>query len=229
MPPGVDLDWFWRGWFYTTDHVDIALDEVRWYQLNTQNPEVEKTFARSMEEEAPEYIGTARNREQIKETVVDRYPELKDFYNSYDPYAVSILDEQAYQRYLNSLDEEEKAILNSDKHYYELSFSNKGGLVMPVILELTYEDGSKEEIRIPAEIWRRNAERVSKVLMVDQPIVSITLDPHLETADVDTGNNHWPPKPQPTRFELFKSQNQRLNPMQKARKAEEMMEQGPKR
>ena len=99
---------------------------------------------------------------------------------------------------------------------------------MPVILEFTYEDGTKEEIRIPAEIWRRGEDSICKVFMVDQPIVNIVLDPHVETADVDVSNNYWPPRPVPSRFQLFKERNQRENPMQRAKRAAELKKQGPR-
>jgi hypothetical protein len=225
---GVDLDWFWRGWFYTTDHVDISLDAVSWYQLDTQNPEVEKGFAKQQDEEAPEYIGVTRNREQVKETVMEKYPELRDFYNKEDEYAVDAIDERRYKRRMDSLDQASRDILGSNKHYYEMCFSNRGGLVMPVILEFTYEDGSKEEIRIPAEIWRKGEDSLCKIFMVDQPIVNIVLDPHVETADVDVSNNYWPPRPIPSRFQLFKERQQRENPMQRAKRAEELKKQGPR-
>jgi hypothetical protein len=225
---GVDLDWFWRGWFYTTDHVDISLDAVSWYQLDTQNPETEKAFQKSQDEAAPEYIGVTRNREQIKETVMDKYPELQDYYNKENPYAVDAIDEMRYKRRQDSLDQQSREILGSNKEYYEMCFSNKGGLVMPVILEFTYKDGSKEEIRIPAEIWVKGEDSICKVFMVDQPIVNVVLDPHVETADVDVSNNYWPPRAVPSRFQLFKERQEQENPMQRAKRAEELKKTGPR-
>ena len=212
----VDLDWFWRGWFYTTDHVDLAIDEVNWYKINTYNPETEKPLAKQEEESSPAYISDIRNKEAIPETVVEADSGMRDFYNKYDPYAVNLLDQRQYEYILNQLDEEEKEILNGDQHFYEVTFKNAGGLVMPLILEFEYADGSKEVKHIPAEIWRLNAEEVTKVFVEEKEVRSITLDPFLETADIDTENNHWPPKPQPTRFELFKerSGSGQPNPMQ---------------
>lgn len=217
----VDLDWFWRGWFYTTDHVDISLDEVKWYQIDTQNPEIEKPLARQEQAGQPAYISDIRNQADIPQTLTEQHPELLDFYNKIDPFAVSILDKQEYERYLNSLDEEDRALLESDDHYYELHFSNKGGLVMPLILEFTYQDGSREVQRIPAEIWRMNASQISKVFITKQPITAITVDPFLETADTDMSNNYWPPRVVPTRFQLYKQRLQRENAMQRQRRAEQ--------
>ncbi len=216
---GVDLDWFWRGWFYTTDHVDIALDEVKWFRMDTRDPDVENAISRKEEAETRPFIGDIRNRESVKETVTERDPEMKDFYNEYDPHGVSILDQQEYKSYLDSLTADEQKVLQMDVNYYELRFKNKGKLVMPVILEFTYTDGTKEEVRIPAEIWKHNADSVSKVFILEKELESIVLDPYRETADVDTGNNYWPPRPQPTRFQLFK-QKQKENPMQRKKRAD---------
>ncbi|MEL6253542.1 MAG: M1 family metallopeptidase [Bacteroidota bacterium] len=224
----VDLDWFWRGWFYTNDHVDISLDEVQWFQLNTKNPDIEKPLAKSNAENR--FIGDTRNKEDIKETVTERLPNMNDFYNEYDPYEVTILDRQEYERYLAGLSDEEKKVLESGQNFYQLKFSNKGGLVTPVIMEFTYTDGTTEVIRIPAELWKLNSDGVTKVFKTEKEIASIELDPFLETADTDLSNNHWPPKPQPTRFELFKQRQRRAgqNPMQRERMIKKMEEEKSK-
>jgi hypothetical protein len=151
----VNLDWFWRGWFYTTDHVDISLDKVAIYRINTKNPEIEKPIARKEKENIPEQISITRNKQTLR-TAVERDPSLKDFYNSYDNYEVTAMDMEKYNSYLSSLTEEEKKLLDRKDYFYELTFSNLGGLVMPIILEFTFEDNTKERIQIPAEIWRRN-------------------------------------------------------------------------
>jgi len=221
----VDLDWFWRGWFYTTDHVDISLDEVQWFQLDSKNPDIEKPIAKANAQNR--YIGDTRNKEDIKETVTERTPNMNDFYNEYDPYKVTILDRQEYERYLASLSDEEKAVLEAGENFYQLKFSNKGGLVTPVIMEFTYTDGTTEVIRIPAELWKSNSEGVSKVFKTEKEIASIELDPFLETADTDLSNNHWPPKPQPTRFELYKQRQGGFggeNPMQREKRIKQLEE-----
>jgi hypothetical protein len=112
--------------------------------------------------------------------------------------------------------------LNSGKNFYELSFSNKGGLVMPIILQVDFADGTNEVIRIPAEIWRREENAVSKVLIFDKEAVAFQLDPFLETADVDVNNNRYPSELVPTRYELFKEKRTRENPMQRQKRVDEL-------
>lgn len=220
----IDLDWFWRGWFFTTDHVDIALDDVKWYRMDTQNPEMENPLAQQEKEKSPRYIGSIRNAQEIEKTQDELDPSLRDFYSDYDPLQVSILDKEDYQKYLKGLTEEEKQMLMAGKNYYDLTFRNVGGLVMPLIIRFEYADGSSEEQRIPAEIWRRNSEQVSKVFVLEKEVKQIILDPYLETADTDTGNNYFPHREQISRFELFRKRNERWdeegeNPMQRARRA----------
>ena len=220
---GVDLDWFWRGWFYTNDHVDIALDAVHWFRVDSGDPEVEKPLARGEKKAAARYITDVRNDEVIDKTIIEQDEELVDFYNRYDPYESTILDREDYEKYLAGLDEEERALLQSDLNYYQLDFSNLGGLVMPLILEYEYADGTKSVERVPAEVWRYRDRQISRVIMSEKEIVAVTLDPFVETADVDMSNNYWPPRAQPTRFQLFKDRQQQSkeNPMQRSRRAEQ--------
>ena len=218
----VDLDWFWRGWFYTTDHVDISLDQVSWFKVNTGNPEIENPIAKAHQEKNNTFIGDTRNQTLILETLDESDPASIDFYTTYDPFLTSILDKEDYLNNIENLGEVELEILNADKNYYELQFSNLGGLVMPVILEFEYLDGTKEVVRIPAELWKSNNEQVSKVFVFDKELARVTLDPYLETADVDRNNNYWPARVEPTRFQLFKDRNRRQeNLMQRDRRAKE--------
>ena len=219
---GVDLDWFWRGWFYTTDHCDISLDAVKWYQMSTKNPSVEMPLAKKQDEEKEKYISDIRNDEAFQ-SVVEKDAKTRDFYNNeYDPFKWTILDTEEYDRYMNRLDEKEKKIIEEGLNYYQVDLSSPGGLVMPVILEFEYADGSKETHRIPAEIWRKGDKEVSKVFMTKKEVVRIVLDPLLETADIDRNNNYWPAKVEPTRFELYKgSDRTEENPMQRATRAAE--------
>jgi aminopeptidase N len=218
----VDLDWFWRGWFYTNDHVDISLDEVNWYQVSTGDPEIEKPLAKSQAEKNDKFIGAERNKTSITQTVTERDQEAVDFYTTYDPYFTTVLDKEEYAKYIENLSDEDKALLNAGHNYYEMQFSNHGGLVMPILLEFEYVDGSKEVVRIPAEIWKRNDKQVSKVFITEKELVRVTLDPFLETADVDRNNNYWPPRVEPTRFQLYKQREyNRENLMQRAKRAEE--------
>jgi hypothetical protein len=214
----VDLDWFWRGWFFSTDHVDIALKEVKLFEANTGNPEIEKSIEKAREEKVPEHISIIRNRESM-ESAVERDTTLRDFYDTYDPHRVTETDLSQYKRYLESLSEEEKNWMDPGKKYYELSFENIGGLVMPLILDFEFEDGTHQEIRVPVEIWRRNNIEVSKVFMFDHYVTAISLDPHQELADTDRSNNHWPRKIEKTRFQLFKyNQRSQPNPMQEEKR-----------
>ena len=218
----VDLDWFWRGWFYTTDHVDISLDQIDWFKINTGNPEIENPIAKAQQEKNNTFIGDTRNKTLIRETLDESDHVSVDFYTTYDPLLTSILDKEDYIRNIENLGKTELEILNADKNYYELQFSNLGGLVMPVILEFEYIDGTTELVRIPAELWKSNNEQVSKVFVFDKELASVTLDPYLETADVNRNNNYWPSRVEPTRFQLFKNRNRgQENPMQRARRAKD--------
>jgi hypothetical protein len=209
---GVDLDWFWRGWFYTTDHVDISLERVRLFRIDTRNPDVEKSARKAERDAEPTTLSEQRNERLPK--VVDQKPELKDFYNAYDPLDVTEQDREAYRKYVESLTPEERKLLDAGLNFYVVEFKNVGGLVMPIILELEYADGSKEIMNIPAEIWRYNGEEVSKLIMTPKEIRSIVMDPFLQTADADLENNMYPRRPVKSRFQLFKQQ-QTPNPMQR--------------
>ncbi|MFN3917748.1 MAG: M1 family metallopeptidase [Flavobacteriales bacterium] len=213
---GVDLDWFWHGWFYTTDHVDISLDKVKHFRLDTQNPEVEKAKLKDERLKEDKNISEIRNKTAIKQTENEKDPGLNDFYTTYDPLDVTDEDKKRHEKYMNSLTPEEKRLLENNYNYYELSFSNIGGLVMPIILEFTFEDETSEVRRIPAEIWRVNNYEVSKVFWFSKEVKSIRLDPFLETADVDMSNNMWPSQAVPSRFQLYKQNGTgEKNPMQK--------------
>ena len=203
----VDLDWFWRGWFYSTDPVDISIDEVKWYTLDTRNPEVEFPLKKLDEENEPTQSWEEKNRIEIQETIVEIDEEANDFYNKYDPYEVTILDMDDFIKYRDSsvVEPQEKRIYNSNLNYYEIKFSNVGGLVMPIILELQYEDSTNYIIRIPAEIWRKNRDQITKVFATKKLVKSFNLDPQLETADINLINNNWPRKTIKSKFELYKN------------------------
>lgn len=211
----VDLDWFWRGWFYTTDHVDLAIGDVKWYQVNTGDPEIEKAIAREKDANKEQFIGDIRYKELEGKTIVDNDPDTKDFYNNYDPFVADLLDKDEYQQYLASLSEEEKLLLKNKSNFYEIKFESKGGLLMPVILEFEFVDGSREKQYIPAEIWLKNDKEVSKIFVFEKELVRVVLDPNLETADIDRNNNYWPFRVEPSRFKLFKRNGQRENKIQR--------------
>ena len=220
----VDLDWFWRGWFYGTDNVDISVDDVKWFQLNTQNPELEKAYKKEQDAEKDKFIGDERNKTAISQTVNEKDKNIDDFYanTKKNQYAVDALEKKEYQDFIAKTDKKDLDFLNSNKQFYEVSFSNKGGLVMPLIIEFTYVDNTKQVFRIPAEIWRQYEDKVSKVFILDKEVKSVRLDPFLETADTDLDNNSWPKEVNPTRYQLFKQQPVKENPMQRQKKVDEL-------
>ena len=206
---GVDLDWFWRGWFYTTDHVDISIDRVYQLRLDTQDPDID--FARERQEELdkPKSLTDERNKSEGKELWVDRFSDISDFYDENDRFTVTNKERNSYKKFLKDLKPWERKALEravaEDKNYYVMDFSNHGGLVMPIILEMTFTDGSTDMMRIPAEIWRRTPKAVSKLIITDKELASVTVDPRWETADVDTQNNHYPRQIIKSRIESYKS------------------------
>ena len=209
-----DLDWFWRGWFYSIDPVDIAIDTVKHavYDATVAVPAARTMGPRGLskpEVNSFEDISKIRNRNDksiVFLTDVDQ--SLRDFYWRYDrglePYDSVTKQPAMAMPAAEGLTDAEKAKYAS-ANLYEVSFLNKGGLVMPIILEFTFEDGTKETQRLPAQIWRKNENKVTKVFLTNKKAVSIQLDPMRETADIDESNNKWPNVAAPSKFALFKS------------------------
>ena len=160
-----------------------------------------------------------RNEELEKRT--KEFPELKDFYNDFDPLDVTDADRKEYERFIEGLDEKQKKLIADKRNFYLIDFKNVGGLVMPIIFDAEFEDGTTQRYHVPAEIWSRNNENVTRMVITEKPIAKIILDPILETADVDLSNNHFPPQIVKSRFELFKQSRSSRNEMQKANAAEE--------
>ena len=228
---GENLDWFWRGWFYGTEPVDISLDTVKWLKADLQNPPtIIDSFQHAKIEKPmlPAYddISRVRNREDKNITfLTDADTSLHDFYWKYDrninPYDTTTFEKHEL-KYDKPLDDSTKQKL-AQKNFYELVISNRGGMPMPVIIEWTYKDGTKEVERIPAQIWSLNEKKISKVFIKDKEVASIKLDPFRETADINESNNTWPTIPEQSRLQVFKEKQkqQRItsndnNPMQKA-------------
>ncbi|WP_417682485.1 M1 family metallopeptidase [Pseudidiomarina aquimaris] len=207
---GVDLDWFWRGWFYSTDHVDISLDRAYKLRLDTEDPDIDWQRHRENEADKPVSFFVQRNEAEGRKTWVEMNPDVRDFYDENDRFTVTNKQRNKYQKFLDKLEPWERRVFDraiaEDKNYYVLDFSNIGGLVMPILLQMTYADGSTEDYRIPAEIWRRNAKNVSKLIVTDKEVVSFAVDPNWETADVDIANNYYPRKIIESRIEAFKSE-----------------------
>ena len=219
---GKDLDWFWRGWFYTTYNVDVGIKSLRLYEIDTKNPDIEKPIKKTKRDElnAKDLIDI-RNKPLPK--AVDKNKKLLDFYNKYDPLDVTDADRREYNKWIKDLDSEELKLLSLRKKFYVIELENIGGLVSPVILEIDYKNAKSETIRIPAEIWRKNNDNVRKMIISDKEIVQIEVDPLLETADTDRYNNFWPPKTIESRFQLQKRKKSK-NPMQKAKEEKQRVE-----
>ena len=190
----VDLDWFWRGWFYTTDYVDIGIKEINQYYVSP-NPseELKKLLIDEM--------GIPRNswRPLI---FLDKFENDKENNKEKAPLDNSKL----LNNYLNeNYSKEEISKLNIPKYYYEVIFDKPGGLVMPIIIDIEYDDGTTERKKYPAQVWRKNDLEVRKVLTSNKKILSIKLDPEKETADIDVSNNSWPKVESNSDFDNFKS------------------------
>ncbi len=196
---GMDLDWFIRGWYFGTDPVDISLDDVKWFKLDAA------ANANSFKQQPFETLGQQRNRDENIKFYTDVDTTLRDFY-----YYNREADEMMKAADAAKREVIDTANLNkwSGKNFYELSFSNKGGLIMPLIVEFTFKDGTKEIDRVPVTVWRLNEQKISKVFIKDKEVVSIKLDPFKETADINEENGMWPLKEMPSKFKLFKAKNE---------------------
>jgi hypothetical protein len=217
---GEDLDWFWRGWFYGTDACDISLDTVKYFKPDfTATPVKDTVLSRKVQKplvNAFEDVSKIRNKEDKNITFqTDADTSLRDFYWKYargmEPY-----DSAAYSINTTTgnppLDDATKEKLQN-KHFYELKFSNKGGLIMPIIIEWTYADGTKEVEKIPAQVWRKNEKGLTKVFIKDKQVTGIKLDPMRETADIDESNNKWPNNiTEPSKFTVFKQTGNQFAP-----------------
>lgn len=214
---GIDLDWFWRGWFYSTDHVDLAIDQVRWLQLDSKDPAVEKPKTEAEKKARPQTTTRELNASLPKR--IDRYPELKDFYDDYDPATVLPSEKKKYESLVKDLAEDEidPAILKTARNFYLIDFSNVGGILMPLPLRLEFTDGTTEELKLGAELWRYNSAKCSKLIMTTKELKSVSLDPRDEMADVDLENNFWPRRAVKTKFQLFKDEAEK-NPMRELKK-----------
>ena len=191
-----DLDWYWRGWFYTTDYVDIGVKEVKKYYVSSEPTQQIKDMAkaRGMKlSDLPPLVfmveeGSEEYKEEMKKgTLLDNSPSLKEYV-------------------MDNFTAEERAKMKEPKYFYNVTFEKPGGLVMPIIVEYTYADGTSKTEKYPAQIWRLNDNEVSKSVASDKEIVSIKVDPKLETADVDTSNNSWPKEMKQSKFDKFKKE-----------------------
>ncbi len=229
-----DLDWFWRGWFYGTEACDISLDTVKWAKLDTEASEAKLTAEREMKipvakplQNTFDDISKIRNREDKKITfATDADTSLRDFYWRYGR-GLADVDSTAFTVTIpasstEAFSSDEKIKIAGNKFLYELTFSNKGGLVMPIIIEWTFKDGSKEINKVGVNVWRKNENKVIKSFAKDKEVASIKIDPMRETADINEKNNSWPLVEEASKFQLFKERTRAPrggaggnNPMQK--------------
>jgi len=190
----VDLDWFWRSWFYTTDYTDIGVKEVKkFYVTSKMNKEVREMITRRGMKESdlpPLVYLVEEDSEDFEESM--RTASLDD---------VSTLQEYI----MDNIPESERANLKKPKYFYEVTFEKPGGIPMPIIAEYTYSDGSTKRVTYPPQIWRKNDESVGKVVASDMEITKIMVDPDEETADIDTSNNSWPKRKKLGEFDTFKN------------------------
>lgn len=194
----VDLDWFWRGWFYTTDNVDIGIEEVKKYAV-TDKPTKEGT------EMLKRYGVEDPSSMDLLYVVAEDGDEIEAGMKGKSP----IENAPTLNEYLmDNFTPEQRQKLKMPKYFYEITFNKPGGLVMPLIVEYAYADGSTEKVTYPAQIWRKNDDKVSKALATDKEIVKVTVDPDMETADVNTDNNSWPQDKEMDKFQEFKAKNQ---------------------
>ncbi|MGL1885391.1 MAG: M1 family metallopeptidase [Reichenbachiella sp.] len=186
----VDLDWFWNGWFYTTDHVDVSLDKVKWYKMGV--PEITIENEPKKGKKGKKVSGETFNDGTMK------------FADEAEVFEFKSTEDKFYREFKNSVDDAAIKLAHENKNFYELTLSNKGGLVTPLIVEWTYEDGSKETEYIPAEIWRMNENQVVKVFAKDKVVTNIVIDPNEETADTNVYDNVFPKEDLDSEFDDFK-------------------------
>ncbi|MBS1505858.1 MAG: M1 family metallopeptidase [Bacteroidetes bacterium] len=187
----VDLDWFWRGWFYGTENVDLELNDVKWYKTNTQVADPEKKNVTVQ----PGDLATKKDS------------KMNDFTNGPLPLTVINTPDANYGQFLSRLDDNAVRKNLENKNLYQLKFKNNGGLISPIVIEWTYKDGTKEIEKIPAEVWRLNEQEVTRVFVKYKEVVSIVVDPNAETADIDTRNNSFPKKQEVNKFDQLKKGN----------------------
>lgn len=199
---GVDLDWYWRGWFFGTEPVDLSLDSLKWYKM--------EAYDNASKRQAQfETLSKLRNR-NVKELTfaVEADTSLRDFYY-FNPGSDAAYAQQLPVDLSAPLRDSTNRAKWLNRNFYELSFSNRGGMLMPIVLEWTYTDGSKEVQYVPVTIWRLNEKKATKVFIKDKEVAAVRLDPYKETADINELNGSWPVKEMPGRFQLFK-QNQEI-------------------
>ena len=201
---GTDLDWFWRGWFYGVEPVDISIEKVTQYKLGDPDENVK---AEEMSTEPtpvePAVVEGGKKKKKKKgqaPTAIPTPAPAETEMVMEDPFSPTNFE----MRVPPSMEDK----VNEKMNFYQVNLKNVGGLVMPVILEFTFDDGSKEVMRIPVEVWRKNDGEISKVFPFEKGVSQVRLDPYQETADIDEENNVWPRKEVQSRWKKFKESQQ---------------------
>lgn len=190
----VDLDWYWRGWFYTTDYVDIGVKGIKKYYVSDKPSKKMQEYmaARNISEaDLPPLVYLAEEGSE------DADPSLKGK-------APTESSQTLKEFMMDNMTASERAKVKEPKYFYQVTFDKPGGIPMPLIVEYTYADGTTENITYPPEIWRKNDKEVSVVLAAQSELTGIVVDPKMETADIDTSNNSWPAKETPSDFDRMK-------------------------
>lgn len=185
----VDLDWFFRGWFFTTDNVDMELANVKWFKVFEEDSNIEDQ----------------KKKSQFKIEGNNTGAKAKDFSNGPEVINMTATPDKAYGQFLSRINEDEVRKQLSDKNIYQITIKNKGGLIMPVTIEWVYADGTKEIDKLPAQIWRRNEHETKQTFIKEKEVVKVNLDPNFEFADVDTTNNSFPKVEELSEFDTFKN------------------------
>jgi len=188
----VDLDWFWRGWFYTTDNVDVEVEDVKWFTMRSEKLDPEKKNVKVKSGD----LSTSKDGKANT-----------DFSNGPQEFTVTNSNDQSFGEFKSRVDDNAVRQKLVGKNIYQVKFKNVGGLVTPLVIEWTFKDGSKEIERIPAEIWRVNETQITKVFVKDKEVVNILLDPNFELGDVEMTNNAFPKKATDSKFDQFKKTN----------------------
>jgi hypothetical protein len=189
----VDLDWFWKGWFYSTDNVDVDLADVKWFKIKNDKIDPEKKEVKAKAGD----LGASPTKDE----------NATDFSKGPKEFTVINTPDQFYGEFKSRLDDNALRQKLENKNIYQLKFKNVGGLVTPLVIEWTYKDGTKETEQIPAEVWRINESEITKVFVKEKEVVAIVVDPNAELADVDVTNNTFPKKTTESKFDQFKKNN----------------------
>ena len=217
---GVDLDWFWRSWFYTTNNVDIAVTGITRHLLDDKDPRDEAQRKKEASDQSrSENIVSERNKEIPK--YVEENEGLKDFYDEPKKHKATEDEVKKFDEMIADLKPRERKLLKTTKSFTVVDFENRGGVIMPLLVELHLEGGKKQEEVIAAEIWKLDSQRVSKLFVTTKPVIKVVIDPGKQTADVNTTNNIWPPEVKEESFTLNPENKSFDNPMKEDRAKKE--------